>query len=278
MIGYSFAVQEGPNSRQSRFINAVPQSFEPVARYNVQGVAVSALTLQKACDLVLATRGTLRRGYVSVATVNAVGEARKDDAFRRILNESWLTTADGMPLVWLGPKGITRVYGPDLMTAVCDQGRAIGMRHFFYGGPPGVAQELKEKLTAKFPGLEVVGLYTHPFRPLTAGEWNELQRLVSKSRPDVIWVGIGTPRQERFMAESWQKLDAGVLIGVGAAFDFFSGRVRQAPRWMQRSGLEWFFRLCMEPRRLGPRYLKTNPIFVLRAIAQKLGFKRYPID
>jgi N-acetylglucosaminyldiphosphoundecaprenol N-acetyl-beta-D-mannosaminyltransferase len=205
-------------------------------------------------------------------------EAQADEALKRIHAEAWLVTPDGMPLVWLGPAGIERVYGPDLMLAACDAGRAVGLTHYLYGGAPGVAEELRTKLTARFPGLQIVGTFTPPYRPLDAPELAALRAEVARVRPDVVWVGLGTPKQERFMAAHWQLLDAGVLIGVGAALDFHSGRVRQAPRWMLRSGLEWFFRLCTEPRRLGPRYLKTNPLFVLRVAAQKLGLKRYPIE
>jgi N-acetylglucosaminyldiphosphoundecaprenol N-acetyl-beta-D-mannosaminyltransferase len=239
---------------------------------------VSVLTLAQATQLVVSVRGELRRGYVCVTTVHGICEARADASFRRILNHSWLTTPDGMPLVWLGPRGVTRVYGPDLLHAVCDEGRIVGLRHFFYGGNPGVVQELQHRLTGQFPGLQVVGTYTPPFRPLTAEEWSEFSGLVRDTRPDVIWVGISTPKQERFMAEAWPKLEAGVLIGVGAAFDFFSGRVRQAPRWMQRSGLEWLFRLCMEPRRLAGRYLRTNPRFIAGVILQKLRIRKYPLN
>jgi N-acetylglucosaminyldiphosphoundecaprenol N-acetyl-beta-D-mannosaminyltransferase len=163
------------------------------------------------------------------------------------------------------------------MLAVCDAGRGTGVRHFFFGGGPGVADELAEKLTARFPGLEVVGTSTPPFRDLDATEATALREEIARLRPDIIWVGLGTPKQERFMARHWRELDAGVLIGVGAAFDFHSGRVRQAPRWIQRSGFEWLFRLCTEPRRLGPRYLKTNPLFVARVLAQKLGLRRYDL-
>ena len=249
-------------------------------RYNVLGVGVSALTLASARDLVLGVRGrpAARGRYICVTTVHGLGEARADPSFRAILNASWLTTPDGMPLVWLGPRGVRRVYGPDLMLAVCDAGRATGLTHYFYGGKPGVAGELKARLTARFPGLAVVGTFTPPFRPLDAAETTALRADIARARPDIVWVGLSTPKQERFMAEHAPSLDAGVLIGVGAAFDFHSGRVRQAPRWMQRSGLEWFFRLCTEPRRLGPRYLKTNPLFVLRVLAQLSGLRRYPLD
>ena len=249
-----------------------------IPRYNVLGVGVSALTLAQARDLVVGVHGQMRRGYICCGTAHGLTAARADPGLRRAFNESWLTTPDGMPLVWLGPRGVGRVYGPDLMLAVCAAGRTSGLTHFFYGGAPGVAEELKQKLTARFPGLAVAGTFTPPFRPLDATELAALRTEVARVRPDVMWIGLGTPKQEKFMAEHWRSLDAGVLIGVGAAFDFHSGRVRQAPRWIQRSGLEWFFRLCTEPRRLGPRYLITNPLFVLRVAAQALRLRHYPLD
>lgn len=247
-------------------------------RFNVLGVGIHALGFGPARDLVVGVRGQLRRGYVCLATAHGLTEARADPALRRIYNESWLTTPDGMPLVWLGPPGVERVYGPDLLPAVCDAGRAVGLRHFLFGGRPGVAEELRARLIARFPGLEVVGVQTPPFRPLEAAESAALQAEVARLRPDVIWVGLSTPKQERFMASHWRSLDAGVLIGVGAAFDFHAGRVRQAPPWIRRSGLEWLFRLATEPRRLGPRYLRVTPLFALRALAQRLGLRRYPIE
>jgi N-acetylglucosaminyldiphosphoundecaprenol N-acetyl-beta-D-mannosaminyltransferase len=253
----------------------VPSS---VPRFNVLGVEVSALGFAATRDLIVGARGQLRRGYICLGTAHGLTEARSDDNLRHIFNRAWLTTPDGMPLVWLGPPGTERVYGPDLMLAVCDAGRAVGLRHYLFGGVPGVALELKQKLTARFPGLEIVGTFTPPFRELNPEETDALKREVAQTRPDVIWVGLGTPKQERFMARFAAELDAGVLIGVGAAFDFHSGRVRQAPRWIQRSGFEWLFRLATEPRRLGPRYLKTNPLFALRVAAQRLGLKKYPVE
>ena len=185
-----------------------------------------------------------------------------------------------MPLVWLGRwqghRQVTRVYGPDLMLAVCDAGRAVGLTHYFYGGVPGVAEELRARLAARFPGLRVVGASTPPFRPLTAAEATALQDEVARTRPDVLWVGLSTPKQERFMAAHAATLDVGLLVGVGAAFDFHTGRVRQAPRWMQRSGGEWLYRLAREPRRLGPRYLKNNPRFIWRLLLQAVGLRRHP--
>jgi N-acetylglucosaminyldiphosphoundecaprenol N-acetyl-beta-D-mannosaminyltransferase len=249
-----------------------------IARYNVLGVGISALTLRQARDIVLECRGTLRRGYICCGTAYGLTEARRDSQLRQIYNEALLTTPDGMPLVWLGPRGVERVYGPDLMLAVCDAGRGHGLRHYFCGGVPGVAEALRERLQKKLPGLDVVGTFTPPFRPLDATELKALRAHIAQTRPDVVWVGLSSPKQEKFMARHWQELDAGVLIGVGAAFDFHSGRVRQAPRWIQRSGFEWLFRLCTEPRRLGRRYLTTNPHFVLRVIGQKLGLMKFPLS
>lgn len=260
-------------------VDTVPtMSAEPPPRYNVLGVGVSALTLASARDHVLGVRGTVRRGYICLGTAHGLTEARRDPELRAIYNASWLTAPDGMPLVWLGPPGVERVYGPDLMLAVCDAGRAIGLRHYLCGGVPGVADALQNRLRTRFPGVEIVGTYTPPFRLLSATESTALAADILRTRPDVIWVGLSSPKQETFMARHWRALDAGVLIGVGAAFDFHSGRVPQAPRWMQRSGLEWLFRFGTEPRRLGPRYLKTTPLFALRVLAQRTGLKTYPIE
>ncbi len=248
-----------------------------VPRYNVLGVGVSALSFLQARDLIIGARGGRNLGYVCLCTVNGLGEALGDPGFRGIFNGSWLTTADGMPVVWMGPPGVERVYGPDLMLAVCDAGRPSGLRHYFYGGHPGVAAELGARLLSRYPGLVVVGAFSPPFRELDDSEMERLRSEIGMARPDILWVGLGTPRQERFMAGPGMTLDAALLVGVGAAFDFHSGRVRQAPRWMQRSGLEWLFRLCMEPRRLGPRYLRTNSMFLLRVAAQKLRLRDYPL-
>jgi N-acetylglucosaminyldiphosphoundecaprenol N-acetyl-beta-D-mannosaminyltransferase len=254
----------------------------PPARFNVLGTGVSALSLNAAVDLVLASRGQARRGYVCCATAYNLNLARTDHALRSAYNRSQLTTPDGMPLVWLGRwsghREVTRVYGPDLMERVCDAGRAAGLTHYFYGGKPGVAEELRARLAARFPGLQVVGTFTPPFRALAPAELAALRADLAAKRPDVVWVGLSTPIQEKFMEEHAATLDAGVMIGVGAAFDFLSGRVRQAPRWMQRSGLEWFHRLCAEPTRLWKRYLLHNPMFVLRTLAQRTGFRKYPLD
>lgn len=252
------------------------------ARYNVLGTGVSAVSLDEARDLVLSACRQRHSGYICCATAYNVNLARSDTALRTAYNRSRLTTPDGMPLVWLGRwhghDRVTRVYGPDLMLAVCDAGRIDGVRHFFYGGAPGVAEELHRALSARFPGLQVTGTYTPPYRELTEAELADLQKQIAAAQPDVIWIGLSSPKQEHFMAAHAATLDAGLLIGVGAAFDFLSGLVPQAPRWMQRSGLEWLHRLATDPVRLWRRYLVHNPMFVLRTFAQLTGLRTYRPD
>jgi N-acetylglucosaminyldiphosphoundecaprenol N-acetyl-beta-D-mannosaminyltransferase len=217
--------------------------------------------------------------YVCFCDVNSVSCARRDPAHLAALNNAFLATPDGMPLVWLGRRAghrnISRVYGPDLLLEVCAATAGTQLTHFFYGAGPGTAAALAENLRARFPGLNVVGTHSPPFRELSSEEALALERRIRELRPSFFWVGLSTPKQERFMAAFARRLDAGVLLGVGAAFDFLSGRVRQAPRWMQRTGLEWLFRLWSEPRRLAPRYLRNNPLFILRVFAQLTRLRKY---
>ena len=253
-----------------------------IERVNVLGVGIHSLNLATAVEHMAAAVGERRKGYICVTGVHGVMEAQADPVFRQILNGAFLCTPDGMPMVWLGQwhghRTMGRVYGPDLMLEICRWSQTSGCRHFFYGGAPGVAEELRDRLTARFPGLIVAGCFTPPFRPLTPGEAGGLQQIVREARPDILWVGLSTPKQEKFMVEYLPKLDVTLMVGVGAAFDFHSGRVRQSPRWMQRSGLEWFYRLCQEPRRLARRYLKNNPLFVLKIAGQLARWHKYALD
>lgn len=261
----------------------------PVPRFNVLGVAISALTLERARDLILdacraphailpASRPPAR--YICLAGVHGLGEAHDDPALRHVFNAAWLATPDGMPLVWIGKllqrEPLTRVYGPDLMLAVCDAGRIQNLRHYFFGGPPGLAEELRDRLVTRFPGLTVVGTFTPPFRPLDPAETAALRADIARTQPHLVWVGLSTPKQERFMAEFAAQLDTRVLIGVGAAFDFLAGTKPQAPRLLQRTGLEWLYRLATEPRRLAPRYLRHVPLFLGRVFLQLTRLRRYP--
>jgi len=263
-------------------MQALAPSVLPTARVNVLGVGVSAINMDMALAGITQALEKKEKGYVCVTGVHGVSEAQSDPGFRQILNRAFLCTPDGMPLVWVGrlqgQKHMGRVYGPDLTLALLALSEQTGWRHFFYGGADGTAQVLQEKLLHRFPKLRIVGTYQPPFRPLNAEEQATLTEMIRAVRPDVVWVGLSTPKQERFMAEYLPKLDVTLMFGVGAAFDFLAGKVRQAPRWMQRSGLEWLFRLCSEPRRLWKRYCKNNPLFVARIICQLSGLKKYPLQ
>jgi len=204
--------------------------------------------------------------YVCVTGVHGVMESQRDGELRSIHERAGLVTPDGMPLVWLahldGRANVERVYGPDLMLACCARSIETGASHYFYGGAPGVADLLARRLSERFPGLAVAGSVCPPFRPLTPEEDEQIVDDINRANPDIVWVGLSTPKQERWMAAHVGRLRAPVLVGVGAAFDFHAGIKRQAPPWMQRSGLEWSFRLATEPRRLWRRYLVNNPSFV----------------
>lgn len=282
--GGAFLSSEG-KSTDAPLVGGVELTSIPktqVGRVNVLGVGISELNLDLAVELICEALERKQKGYVCVTGVHGVSEARKHAPFRAVLNRAFLNTPDGMPMVWMGKlqgrKQMGRVYGPDLMMRVCEISPSRGFRHYFYGGGPGVVEELQRRLEKRFPGLQVVGTFTPPFRPLTAKEEAALVEQVAMAKPDVFWVGLSTPKQETFMATYWNRLDSTLFFGVGAAFDFHAGRVRQAPRWMQRSGLEWLFRLCCEPRRLWKRYLKNNPLFLLRALGQLTHLVKFPLD
>ena len=245
---------------------------------NVLGVGISVIDQTRAREILFDAVRSGRRGYVAVTGVHGVSEAQRDPELLRILNGALLCTPDGMPMVWMGRlqghSSIERVYGPDLMVNICQHSVAEGFTHFFYGGAAGVADHLADTLRTRFPGLKIVGTYAPPFRALSSDELAQLQAKVAQTQPDFCWVGLSTPKQERFMAEHISLLpEVKVFIGVGAAFDLLTGRVRQAPRWMQRNGLEWFFRWTQEPGRLTRRYFVNNPLFIWRAAAQLAGLR-----
>lgn len=252
-------------------------------RINALGVGISVLNLQSALNLISFALNNKLKGYITVTGVHGVSEAQNDPQFKKILNRSFLCTPDGMPLVWLGRyyykyKEMDRVYGPDLMKLVCEWSKKREYSHFLYGGLPGVAESLKQKLQTDYQGIKIAGCFTPPFRPLNLSEEQELIKLIRNTKPDIIWIGLSTPKQERFMAQYIDKLNTTLMIGVGAAFDFLTGRVKQAPHWMRRAGLEWLYRMVSEPKRLIPRYLKNNPLFLFRIALQISGLKKYRIE
>lgn len=249
------------------------------ARVNVLGVGVSAINMEMAVSIFDAWIARGERQYVCVTGVHGVMESQHDTALRAVLCASGLTTPDGMPLVWLsklsGFRHVGRVYGPDLLLAVCARSVEKGYRHFLYGGDEGVAETLAARLRERLPGVQIVGTYTPPFRPLTSEEDAGIVRMIDDARPDIVWVGLSTPKQERWMAAHHGRIAVPIMVGIGAAFDFHAGRKRQAPRWMRQSGLEWLFRLIQEPRRLWRRYLINNPKFVTLIFLQALHLKRW---
>ena len=250
-------------------------------RVNLLGVGVNAIDMPRAVNLVTSAVSQGRKGYVCVTGVHGIMEAQKDAAFRAILNRSMLTTPDGMPTVWVGQLNghshMRRVYGPDFMLKVCSVSVQRGYTHFLYGGVEGVADQLKGELTRKFPGLKIVGTQTPPFRPLNSSECADLQFQISKLRPDFFWVGLSTPKQERFMSEFVSRLSRGVMIGVGAAFDIHTGRLKDAPDWVKKAGLQWLHRLLQEPSRLWKRYLVNNSCFLWRIFLQLSGLASYKL-
>jgi N-acetylglucosaminyldiphosphoundecaprenol N-acetyl-beta-D-mannosaminyltransferase len=259
---------------------AAVRAVAPPARCDVLGVQVSAVNMPMA---VAQIGDWIERGgnytYVCITGVHGVMESQRNPQLKRIHNAAGMVTPDGMPMVWInrlnGNSHVDRVYGPDLMLEVCKASPENGYKHFFYGGAPGVAEKLAVKLQERFPGLEVVGTYTPPFRSLTDEEDQEVVRMINRSGADIVWVGLSTPKQELWMADHVGWVQAPVMIGVGAAFDFHAGLKSQAPRWMQRSGMEWFYRMVTEPRRLWKRYLTNNPLFCWYFLLQRLGFRDF---
>jgi N-acetylglucosaminyldiphosphoundecaprenol N-acetyl-beta-D-mannosaminyltransferase len=263
--------------------DATPASTESPAtaksRANVLGVGVHAIDLTSAVSIIENAVRENAKGYVCVTSVHGVMEAQRDPEFRDILNRALLVTPDGMPTVWVGRvqghAAMKRVFGPDMMLEVCRRSVDTGIRHFFYGGKPGIAVELAESLQRRFPGMAIAGTYTPPFRLLDSSEQRALQRHMEQSLPDIVWVGLSTPKQEKFMAANIRRLPCKIMIGVGAAFDIHTGHVKDAPQWIKGAGLQWAHRLCQEPRRLWKRYLVNNSGFLFRIAMQMGGITDY---
>jgi N-acetylglucosaminyldiphosphoundecaprenol N-acetyl-beta-D-mannosaminyltransferase len=244
----------------------------------ILGMRVDPTSYEEATEKVLAWAAAGESRYVCVANVHMVMEAHDDPSFRALVNAADLVTPDGMPLVWmlrkLGYPHQERVCGPELTSRVCAEAARRGVPVGFYGGHPEALEALVRNFSARFPGLRVVYAYSPPFRPLTPEEDEMVTEEINASGARILFVGLGCPKQEWWMAEHKGRVRA-VMLGVGAAFDFHAGRVRQAPVWMQRAGLEWLFRLVQEPRRLWRRYLKHNPRFLLLAFLQLTGMRRF---
>jgi N-acetylglucosaminyldiphosphoundecaprenol N-acetyl-beta-D-mannosaminyltransferase len=245
---------------------------------DILGIPIAMTHYAQAMDVMDGMVARRERGYVCAVAVHAVMVSQHDPEMRRAVTGSALTVPDGMPLVWaanlLGENLQGRVYGPELMDLYCGRCVERGHRVWLYGGrDQGSLMQLALNLRRRHPGIEIVGGYSPPFRPLSAEEEDAIVDQINEARPDVVWVGIGVPKQEKWMAHMRPRLEAPVLCGVGAAFDFHAGRISQAPSWMQERGLEWIYRIAQEPRRLLPRYLSYNPAFML-AFARQFARER----
>lgn len=235
-------------------------------RFDILGVKISAINIFQALKTIENWIQTKEAHYICVTPAHGIMECQRNPRLLSIFNSSGLTTPDGMVIVWLlklnGFRNVSRVYGPDLMRAVCRySAETANYRHFLYGGAPGVAQKLSKRLSTLYPGINIVGTHTPPFRELTESEENEITDKINRAKADIVWVGISTPKQELWMASHLGRINAPVLIGVGAAFDFLAGTKREAPKWIQKIGMQWMFRFVMEPKRLWRRYAEY-PYFV----------------
>lgn len=256
------------------------QESPGVKNFSVLAVRVDAVQIPDVVARVeewIARREECR--YIAVTGMHGVTEAQHDSQFKEILNSAGLVVPDGMPLVWLGRlQGFAlprRVYGPEFMLTLCKQSSSKRYRHFFFGGGLGVPEKLSEVLRGECPGLRVVGTFSPPFEPLRPGEDEKIVSLINAAAPDILWVGLSTPKQERWMHAHRDRLKVPVLVGVGAAFDINSGMKKQAPAWMREHGLEWLFRLLQEPRRLWKRYLVNGSEFLFWVAMEQLGLRKF---
>lgn len=248
-------------------------------RPQVLGVPVSVLTFNEALATIDEWIASGEPNYICTLDVHALMESQSAPDVRNIYRSAAMVTPDGMPLIWLlhrsGYRSADRICGPDLMPAVFRHSEGRGYRHFLYGSSEMTLSLLQERLRRNFPGARIVGRYSPPYRALTREEEREVDRVVNAADPDIVWVGLGAPKQDRWMAAHRSTLKAPVLIGVGAAFDMLAGRVTRAPRFLQRTGCEWMFRMAQEPRRLTRRYLEANSKFAMMLIGQKLRFTKH---
>jgi N-acetylglucosaminyldiphosphoundecaprenol N-acetyl-beta-D-mannosaminyltransferase len=242
-------------------------------------VEIDAINMQQALAHIDAELRSGRKGYVCLAGVHGVMEAHRDSDLARTFAQATLVVPDGMPTVWVGRhqghRSMERVAGPDLMLAIMAGAEFRDRTHFLCGGKAGVAEELRDALCARFPGIKIVGTHTPPFGPMSAAEEGHLIAKISRLKPDIIWVGISTPKQERFMARYLPQFETKLMFGVGAAFDFHTGRIKDCPEWVKRCGLQWLDRLLQDPKHLWKRYLRNNPAFLVAIALQLIGLRSY---
>ena len=246
----------------------------------VLGIPVEPLNMEDALARIRQELDARRRGYICLIGVHGIMEAQRDPHLAQVYAHATLMVPDGMPTVWMGRwqgfRNMRRVAGPDLMLEIFGRGEFAQCTHFLYGGKEGVAEDLRRTLTRRFPWVRIVGTHTPPFRDLTIDEEESLAARIHALKPDMIWVGISTPKQERFMMRLLPMLDSTLMFGVGAAFDFHTGRIKDSPQWVKRAGLQWLHRLLQDPRRLFWRYLRNNSAFLWHIALQLTGLRSYP--
>lgn len=256
------------------------RSIEGPKYANVLGVSIDAVDMGQALTMVSACLRQGRRGYVCFVDVHGILEALKSANVAETFAHAAMAMPDGTPTVWVGrAQGLRKmnyVTGPGMMNEIFRRGEFAGYSHYFYGGEPGVADDLGATLCRKYPWARIAGIYTPPFRELTCEEEEELVAEVNRLKPDIVWVGIGTPRQDLWMRRMLPRLETRMMFGVGAAFDFLAGRVRLCPEWMKRAGLHWLHRLAQDPRRLWKRNVH-NSAFLWHVTLQLSGARRYPM-
>lgn len=250
-----------------------------VSKINILGTNIAAMNLHQASEQIMHWIEAQRKGYITITGVHGIIESFFSATIRKAHADATASMPDGMPLSWIGRmrghKNMDRVYGPDLMIQTLEQCSKKGYSSFFYGGAEGVPDRLSQAMSRRFEGLRIAGTMSPPFRGLENNEEQEIINTINNTSPDIVWIGLSTPKQELLMQKWKGRIKAPIMIGVGAAFDFLSGGKNQAPRWMQRAGLEWLFRLCAEPKRLWKRYFFIVPTFLSLASLQLLGLLRF---
>jgi N-acetylglucosaminyldiphosphoundecaprenol N-acetyl-beta-D-mannosaminyltransferase len=249
---------------------------------NVLGLAIDAVSLEQALARIEENLQSQRKGYVCLAGVHGVMECKRDPTLARIFADAALVAPDGMPTVWVGHHqghpDMERVAGPDLMLEVISREEFRGYSHFLCGGKQGVAEELRDQLIARYPDVRIAGTYTPPFGPMSPAQEDELLSAINCVHPDIVWVGISTPKQEQFMDRYLPLLDTTLMFAVGAAFDFHTGRIADCSDWIKRSGLQWLHRLLQDPKHLWRRYLRNIPTFLFSISLQLLGIRSYRLQ
>jgi len=248
---------------------------------NILGIDVISLKCDRVLDLIIdvLNSDTKEAKYICATSVHGIIESQSDAQFRHILNNAFINHADGKSLFWasrlLGQKEMDHIKGPNLILKICEATSKMDVRHFFYGGKEGVAGELANNLSEKFPGLKVAGVYSPPFRPLNENEKKQIISMIHNSNTDIVWVGLSTPKQEKWIYEFAPQLRIKLLFSVGAAFDFHTGRQKVAPKWMEKLALEWFYRILLNPRVYFKRYAKAVPLFIFYFTLQYFGLKKF---